>query len=273
LTVDGGLGVSALKRCDIAVSCAAQLRKKASKETDFLFDLAIRDLKDYDRDYHPGTDVEGILEGARQNDVRRMHQWRNQAGDHTLSLVEFHILSTLPSENPTVVKQWLDSSPGRSLLPEILWNFSHFKGQQRLTLSQNPHFYRYLPTSPAAYGATFESIPTENYEGRIYVLTNSSGRVFFEFDGKSRAFDIIRAMNNTLVFKDTGGRLRHESALGKSIRDRPPFWYRKKPTPAQIEPEAAGRIKDWGELIEKLGEVPYAHIRIGAPERNVKYVK
>ena len=72
---------------------------------------------------------------------------------------------------------------------------------------------------------------------------------------------------------DIGGRLRHESTLGKSIRDRPPFWYRKKPTPAQLEPEAAGRINDWGELIEKLGEVPYAHIRISAPERNVKYVK
>ena len=97
--------------------------------------------------------------------------------------------------------EWLNSSPGRSLLPEILWNFSHFKGQQRLTLSQNPHFYMYLPTSPAAYAAAFESSPTEHYEGRIYVLTNSSGRVFFEFDGKSRAFDIIRAMNNTLVFK------------------------------------------------------------------------
>jgi hypothetical protein len=51
---DGDGLVSALKRCDIAVSCAAQLRKKASKETDFLFDLAIRDLKDYDKEYHPG---------------------------------------------------------------------------------------------------------------------------------------------------------------------------------------------------------------------------
>jgi hypothetical protein len=95
----------------------------------------------------------------------------------------------------------LSNNSGASVLPEILWNFSHFEGDKRLTLSQNPHFYVDLPSSPDAYGSTFRSQPTERYEGRIYVLTNDSGRVFFEFGGSSRVFDIFWATNDAPIFK------------------------------------------------------------------------
>jgi hypothetical protein len=99
------------------------------------------------------------------------------------------------------VPEALSNDSGTSVLPEILWNFSHFEGDKRLTLSQNSHFYIDLPPSPDAYGSTFRSQPTERYEGRIYVLTNDSGRVFFEFGGSSRVFDIVWATNNAPIFK------------------------------------------------------------------------
>jgi hypothetical protein len=87
------------------------------------------------------------------------------------------------------------------VVPEILWNFSHFEGEKRLTLAQNPHFYEDLPTSPGAYGGRFSSRPTERYEGTIYVLTNNSGRVFLEFGSRPRAFDNTWTTNDTLVFR------------------------------------------------------------------------
>jgi hypothetical protein len=87
------------------------------------------------------------------------------------------------------------------VLPEILWNFSHFNDNRRLGLAQNPHFYEALPTSPGAYGGGFRSQPTERYQGTIYVITNTPRRVFLEFDGKLRAFDHVSVVNNTLIFR------------------------------------------------------------------------
>ena len=108
----------------------------------------------------------------------------------------------------TSAPEKLSDSSGPSVLPEILWNFSHFEDDKRLRLAQNPHFYRDLPRSPTAYGGTFSSQPTEVYEGTIHVLTNNlvpklgdSRRVFLELDGERRAFDNFWDTNDTLIFK------------------------------------------------------------------------
>ena len=95
----------------------------------------------------------------------------------------------------------LNSSTGPSVLPEIIWNFSHFQGEQRITLTQNPYFYGELPTSPAEYVGGFNSQPVERYEGTIDVLTNNSRRVFLEIDENLRAFDNVWTTNDTLIFK------------------------------------------------------------------------
>jgi hypothetical protein len=87
------------------------------------------------------------------------------------------------------------------VLPEILWNFSHFNDKRRLRLAQNPHFYEALPASSGAYGGGFRTQPTERYKGTIHVITNTSRRVFLEFDGKLRVFDHVSVVNNTLIFR------------------------------------------------------------------------
>jgi hypothetical protein len=99
------------------------------------------------------------------------------------------------------VSEALSSSTGDWVLPEILWNFSHFNDKRRLRLAQNPHFYEALPASSGAYGGGFRSQPTELYKGTIYVITNTSRRVFLEFDGKLRVFDHVSVVNNTLIFR------------------------------------------------------------------------
>ena len=48
-----------------------------------------------------GTRVHALLLSSHCADTLTIQQ----AGDHTLISVEFHILSTLPSENPTVVRR------------------------------------------------------------------------------------------------------------------------------------------------------------------------
>lgn len=93
-----------------------------------------------------------------------------------------------------------------SKLQEILWNFSRFDPRRRLTLSQNPHFYCHLPTSPNANWSAFDSRSIEenwhtNYTQPIYVLTNTPGRVFLQLSPNPRAFDNVWNTNETLVFK------------------------------------------------------------------------
>lgn len=93
-----------------------------------------------------------------------------------------------------------------SKLEEILWNFSRFDPGRRLTLSQNPHFYNYLPTSSNANWKEFNATATqENWHTYptepIRVLTNIPGRMFLELSGDRRAFDNAWNANGTLIFK------------------------------------------------------------------------
>jgi len=93
-----------------------------------------------------------------------------------------------------------------SKLEEILWNFSRFDPERRLTLSQNPHFYNDLPTSSKQNWKEFNATATqENWHAYhtepICVLTNTPGRVYLELCRNPRAFDNVWNANGTLIFK------------------------------------------------------------------------
>jgi hypothetical protein len=89
---------------------------------------------------------------------------------------------------------------------EILWNFRRPEDKEgRLTLKQNPHFYKVLPTSPEAYGDKFLTEPTDTYlHDKINVLTDNlgqAGRVFLNIAKKTRAFGNVWAPKNAIIFK------------------------------------------------------------------------
>ena len=160
---------------------------------------------------------------------------------------------------------------------EILWNFSHYKGAEHLSLAQNPRFYVGLPTSPDGYHATFSCQPTERYEGTIYVLTNNSHHIFFEF-GSLRAFDNVWNTNDVLIFRgecpvslslsqletfaDVVGKLEGETAVEASIRASPPFTYRSEPSRNELE-----EYRGWGDILRRLRgrlrESSLSRVRIG----------
>jgi len=91
---------------------------------------------------------------------------------------------------------------GSSDLNEVLWNFSRFKGNERLTLKQNPHFYTRLPTSSKQYGGKFISDPIERFQhDMISVLTDGTDWVYMEIAEKRRAFRGVWNPNNAIIFK------------------------------------------------------------------------
>jgi len=89
---------------------------------------------------------------------------------------------------------------------EIMWNFSRSRNKEsRLTLKQNPHFYKMLPTSPENYGDKFLLKPIETYlHKRISVLTDNPclrGRLFLETVKEKRAFGNIWVPKEAIIFK------------------------------------------------------------------------
>ena len=137
-------------------------------------------------------------------------------------------------------------------LEEILWNFSRFKDpRKRLTLSQNPHFYAWLPSSPEEYHGEFRTYPIETFlhtsATRVHVLTDnpgSTGRVFLETAHDSRAFGNGWIPSKAIIFKgsllsisffipvifpDVCGKLEGESIVGEAIKDTTNLRYFQEP--------------------------------------------
>ena len=146
---------------------------------------------------------------------------------------------------------------------EILWNFSRLKGDQRITLKQNPHFYRDLSRSARAYSDDFTTDPIEKFWDAtpgatdIWVLTHERSRVFLETDNKKRAFGNFWVPDEAIIFKgprvvllhrvsnltrsrippDIGGRLEGEGIVAADIRGTPNLWHREEPrVPRVISP-------------------------------------
>jgi hypothetical protein len=88
---------------------------------------------------------------------------------------------------------------------EVLWNFAHLEDSNRITLSDNPHFYLKLPTSIEEYGGKFRAFPTEPLplgpNATFYVLIDQPRRVFLETDNVSRVFGNVFGLKNVMIFK------------------------------------------------------------------------
>ena len=98
----------------------------------------------------------------------------------------------------------LSSSPS---LQEILWNFSCLTDKKkRLTLSNNPHFYIELPTSPEAYRNNVKIDPTEDFRhaNKFYVLTDKPEYVHIVTDQEIRVFGNFWRSQNFIIFKGLG---------------------------------------------------------------------
>jgi hypothetical protein len=102
-------------------------------------------------------------------------------------------------------------------LPEVLWNFSRCKGNKRITLKQNPHFYKDLPRK---YEDDFQSDPIEQFldalgdskgdsldrgrpkpKPKISVLTDRQGRIYLESEQGPRAFGNVWCPQKAIIFK------------------------------------------------------------------------
>jgi hypothetical protein len=107
----------------------------------------------------------------------------------------------VPDPAPEVLSQ-------SSHVKEILWNFSLFEGEARLTVKDNPHFYKKLPASAEKYGGLFLRDPIDPTEifhhDKISVLTDNprrAGRVFLETAEKKRVFGNFWVQNEAIIFK------------------------------------------------------------------------
>jgi hypothetical protein len=100
----------------------------------------------------------------------------------------------------------LSASP---TLPEILWNFSRYKDNARITLEQNPHFYLHFPADESGYTSTFRLHPLQDASGvlqvehndTVYVLFDGPARVFLHTEHNSRIFGNIWMINGFLIFR------------------------------------------------------------------------
>jgi len=154
--------------------------------------------------------------------------------------------------------------------------------KKRLTLSQNPHFYAWLPSSPEEYDGEFRTYPIESFlhtnATRVHVLTDnpgSAGRVFLETAQDTRAFGNGWIPSKAIIFKgsllsitsftpvifsDVSGKLEGESIVGEAIKDTTNLRYFQEPPqfPASPIMNAAPTsstgvpIRDWRGPIHRM---------------------
>jgi hypothetical protein len=90
-------------------------------------------------------------------------------------------------------------------MKEIMWNFSLFKGERRLTLEDNPYFYEKLPTSAEKYDGQFRADPIQTFHhDKISVLIDNpglTGRVILETAKNTWFFGNVWVPNEAIIFK------------------------------------------------------------------------
>jgi len=250
---------SVLEACDSALAQAVGSRDKRRGPTDLEIEKAERKLLEYERDFHANNkNVKTRMKAAKDGDEKWRRKDRISATNGTRRVC-FHIMRSLLDREPIIVEQALMST---SELPvqDILWNFSHYKGEdkRRLTLAQNPQFYEGI--FPTAYEPAFNTRPTENCLDTIYVLTNNERRVFLELGNNKRTYDNVWRTNNILIFKEIGGNIVGEAIVGQFIPALPLFWSRMEHPEFRLE--EVGEIDDWRAPIHDLWDSPRTRIHI-----------
>jgi len=243
------------EECDRAITLAVDARKSTTQEADLQFEDAIKALESYTEEYPKRRFDNAPLQKAEEKDEsnkKKGRSWIRRGGDapSATDRADFYILNTLPDTSPTTVKQVLSGKFGSSVLAEILWNFGHFDDKERITLAQNPHFYRGLPTSWSGYGADFEIQPTTHYHDKVYVVINNSHRVLLQCIKRPRVLDNIWVTNGILIVRDTCGNLQGEAIVANSILTLDLYWW------YCIEPPLPGsedeRTDNWKKPILRL---------------------
>lgn len=268
-----------LQAVDDALTCAAEAEKKTSNEADKAFKNAVNRLTGYGRDYHPNVTVAEIMEKAEEEDksslkvLNKLKDTFRPLEEEPTTEVDFFLLESLPDKNPTVVTQVLSKW---SRLSEVLLNFSRYKGNKRLTLKQNPHFYKDLPEK---YEDDFQCDPIEHFldvlgdskgdsldmprsRPKIYVLTDRQGRICLESGRRSRAFGNVWCPQKAIIFKDVCGKLEGEKIVGSSIKGQSNLQYREEPSPTSANTMEWKPLQDWTEPIHRL-------LKSQSPDRDV----
>ncbi|KAI9439129.1 hypothetical protein H4582DRAFT_118549 [Lactarius indigo] len=300
-----------LEFTDDALSSAADARNKTSEAADTKFKIAINELSDYEQKYHQKQQdatngqqdvtngettatetpllVAERMKRAQENDKssskilnRLKHSFKAKLVEKPMKVARFLFPGSLPDKNPKVVEQMLGEETG---VEEILWNFSRLKDDQRITLKQNPRFYRGLPDLAPAYSHDFTTDPLDNFRGEteIWVLTDKQSRVFLEAGEKKRVFGNFWVPHEAIIFKDICGRLEGERIVAEDIQGTPNLWHRvdsigipsshvRIPTTGPVNPTVlppiitnpvGGRtFEDWKELVRDTLSSPNISICI-----------
>ena len=143
----------------------------------------------------------------------------------------------------------------------------------RITLAQNPHFYKDLPRE---FGDDFQCDPIDHFlhtpGHKIFVLTDTRpGRIYLESGRVARAFGNVSGWcsENSLIFKgsiesihafptfthfdisaDVCGKLEGERVVGSSINGTPN--YRVEGSALFANPEDWIPVQDWRDPIRRL---------------------
>ncbi|KAN0130499.1 hypothetical protein V8E53_011585 [Lactarius tabidus] len=246
----------ALELADVALSSASVIKNATSVGTTQSFQEAVDQLMAYAQKYHPGQrNVTERMHSAKQKDIsssKISNKIKQSFGAKERSLVrpqvkgttkvaQFHLLRSLSDwhQTPNVV-QIEQVITEETSVEEVLWNFSRLKGDERITLKQNPSFYRGLPSSAEAYGGDFSTEPIENFRSgtEFFVLTDKKSRVFLETGEKKRVFGNLWVLepDATIVFKDIHGRLEGEKIVEEDILRTHHLWFREEPSLPTVIP-------------------------------------
>ncbi|KAH9974891.1 hypothetical protein BGW80DRAFT_121903 [Lactifluus volemus] len=140
-------------------------------------------------------------------------------------------------------RELLEELDDPTTIPQILWIFHNKKGDKRITLKDNPHFYLKLPSKGLESefdswkdGKGFHRDPLTHIgpdleqNGTVYViLDRSSSRLYLDV-AESRVFGNLWHPRKKIILKDICGVLDSEDNLRPGIEGESlDFWYRTSP--------------------------------------------
>ncbi|KAI0268972.1 hypothetical protein BGY98DRAFT_1017489 [Russula aff. rugulosa BPL654] len=244
-----------LQAVDDALKSAVEAEKKTSNGADEAFKNAVKILTAYDPD--KAVRIAERMEEAEEEDksslkvLNRLKETFRPLEEEPTMKVEFLLHKSLPDNNPTVVTLLGKSSK----LTEVLWNFSRYRDNRRLTLKQNPHFYKDLT---GTYKDDFQSDPIEQFSMRSGIPRGFSGPGQVQPTPKisdSRAFGNVWCPQKAIIFKDVCGKLQGEKIVGSSIKDLSNLQYCEEHSSSANTMEWKP-LKDWTEPIRRLLQSP-----------------
>ncbi|KAI0286453.1 hypothetical protein BC826DRAFT_82072 [Russula brevipes] len=225
-----------LETCDDALRSAACMGDEvtATNQANESFESAVRSLAKYEFKFQSGANViNSWMKRAMRRDLFEVSSV--PLPPSPMIVIDFIVFKTLPDPKPVIVRQVLRRG---AELDEVLWNFSRFNDNRRITLQDNPHFYLELPTSADAYTGEFRTLPVQDMQlisnSTVYVLVDRPIHVFLETEQETRIFGNVYMLKDVMIFKDIHGTLEGETIVGESIRDTPNLGHYKKSFPSEF---------------------------------------